>query len=82
MRRQSDVSVHPTDPQDVPYISLWYKTNLAAAQAHLRGVRRLSAVADLTFLKDVTRVTIAWRPRANPIGFRTSGFPVFTTRGG
>ena len=41
--------------QDVPYISLWYKTNLAVAQPDLRGVR-LSPVADFTFLRDVTRV--------------------------
>jgi peptide/nickel transport system substrate-binding protein len=40
---------------DVPYISLWYKTNVAVAQADLRGVR-LSPIADFTFLKDVTRV--------------------------
>jgi glutathione transport system substrate-binding protein len=40
--------------QDVPYISLWYKTNLAVAQPELRGVR-LSPVADFTFLRDVTR---------------------------
>jgi peptide/nickel transport system substrate-binding protein len=40
---------------DVPYISLWYKTNLAVAQPDLRGVR-LSPVADFTFLRDVTRL--------------------------
>jgi peptide/nickel transport system substrate-binding protein len=42
--------------QDVPYIGLWYKTNVAVAQANLRGVH-LSPVADFTFLKDVARVT-------------------------
>jgi ABC-type transport system substrate-binding protein len=42
--------------QDVPYISLWYKTNVAVAQPTLRGVH-LSPVADFTFLKDVTRAT-------------------------
>ena len=40
---------------DVPYISLWYKTNVAVAQPDLRGVR-LSPIADFTFLKDVSRV--------------------------
>jgi peptide/nickel transport system substrate-binding protein len=40
--------------EDVPYISLWYKTNVAVAQADLRGVR-LSPIADFTFLEGVTR---------------------------
>ena len=40
--------------QDVPYISLWYKENVAVAQPDLHGVH-LSPVADFTFLKDVTR---------------------------
>jgi peptide/nickel transport system substrate-binding protein len=40
--------------QDVPYISLWDKENVAVAQAGLHGVH-LSPVADFTFLKDVTR---------------------------
>ena len=39
---------------DVPYISLWYKTNVAVAQPDLRGLR-LSPIADFTFLKDVSR---------------------------
>jgi peptide/nickel transport system substrate-binding protein len=39
---------------DVPYISLWYKTNMAVFQPDLRGVR-LSPIADFTFLKDVWR---------------------------
>jgi peptide/nickel transport system substrate-binding protein len=42
--------------QDVPYISLWDKENVAVAQPGLQGVR-LSPVADFTFLKDVTRTT-------------------------
>jgi hypothetical protein len=41
----------------VPYISLWYKTNVAVAQPDLRGVR-LSPIADFTFLKDVIRVRL------------------------
>ncbi len=41
--------------QDVPYISLWYKTNVAVFQADITGVR-LSPIADFAFLKDVARV--------------------------
>ena len=40
--------------QDVPYISLWDKENVAVSQPGLQGVH-LSPVADFTFLKDVTR---------------------------
>lgn len=39
---------------DVPYVPLWYKTNLAVYQPDLEGVR-LSPIADYTFLKDVER---------------------------
>lgn len=39
---------------DVPYISLWYKTNVAVFQPEIHGVR-LSPIADFTFLKDVYR---------------------------
>ena len=39
---------------DVPYISLWYKTNVAVFQPDLHGIR-LSPIADFTFLKDVAR---------------------------
>lgn len=41
--------------RDVPYISLWYKTNFAVAQRSLTGVH-LSPLADLDFLRDVARV--------------------------
>jgi peptide/nickel transport system substrate-binding protein len=41
--------------RDVPYISLWYKTNVAVAQRSLSGVR-LNPLADFLFLKDVARV--------------------------
>lgn len=37
---------------DAPYVSLWYKTNVAVFQANLRGVA-LSPIAEFTFLKDV-----------------------------
>jgi peptide/nickel transport system substrate-binding protein len=40
---------------DVPYISLWNKTNFVIAQPSLDGVH-VSALADLTFLKDVKRI--------------------------
>lgn len=40
--------------EDTPYISLWYKTNVAVFQPDIRGVR-LSPIADFTFLKDVRR---------------------------
>ncbi len=39
---------------DVPYISLWYKTNVAIFQPGIRGVS-LSPIADFTFLKNVYR---------------------------
>jgi peptide/nickel transport system substrate-binding protein len=39
---------------DVPYISLWYKTNVAVFQPDVRGVR-LSPIADFSFLRNVTR---------------------------
>ena len=39
---------------DVPYISLWYKTNVAIFQPGIHGVT-LSPIADFTFLKDVYR---------------------------
>ncbi|HXG89068.1 MAG TPA: ABC transporter substrate-binding protein [Vicinamibacterales bacterium] len=40
--------------EDAPYISLWYKTNVAVAQHDLTGIT-LSPVAAFTFLKDVSR---------------------------
>jgi peptide/nickel transport system substrate-binding protein len=39
---------------EVPYISLWYKTNVVVAQPGLRGMA-LSPSADFRFLKDVRR---------------------------
>jgi peptide/nickel transport system substrate-binding protein len=44
--------------RDVPYVSLWYKTNVAVYQPDLQGVR-LSPIADFTFLKDVHRSPVA-----------------------
>ncbi len=44
--------------RDVPYVSLWYKTNVVIAQRNLTGVH-VTPLADLYFLKDVARVAAA-----------------------
>jgi peptide/nickel transport system substrate-binding protein len=41
---------------DVPYVSLWNKTNFVVAQRSLAGVH-ISPVGDLSFLKDVARIS-------------------------
>jgi peptide/nickel transport system substrate-binding protein len=53
-RRELYGQVQHAVAHDVPYIPLWYKTNVAVFQPDLQGVR-LSAIADFTFLKDVYR---------------------------
>jgi peptide/nickel transport system substrate-binding protein len=45
---------------DVPYLPLWYRTNVAVFQPDIEGVS-LSPIADFAFLKDVRRVTAAAR---------------------
>jgi peptide/nickel transport system substrate-binding protein len=40
--------------EDAPYISLWYKTNVAVYRAGLEGVT-LSPIAEFTFLRNVAR---------------------------
>ncbi len=40
--------------EDVPYISLWYRTNVAIFQPDIRGVS-LSPIADYAFLRNVHR---------------------------
>ena len=40
--------------EDAPYISLWYKTNIAIAARSLEGIH-LTPLAAFTFLKDVSR---------------------------
>ncbi|MGH9387185.1 MAG: ABC transporter substrate-binding protein [Vicinamibacterales bacterium] len=40
--------------EDAPYISLWYKTNVAVYRAELEGVA-LSPIAEFTFLRNVAR---------------------------
>ena len=49
--------------QGVPYISLWYKTNVAIFQPDVHGVT-LSPIADFTFLKDVYRDPPASTPQS------------------
>ena len=44
--------------REVPYLSLWYKTNVAVARRDLTGVR-LSPAADFLFLRGVARVASA-----------------------
>ncbi len=53
-RRQLYARAQQRIAEDVPYISLWYKTNVAIFQPDIHGVS-LSPIADFTFLKDVYR---------------------------
>ena len=39
---------------DAPYISLWYKTNVAVSRTQIEGVK-LTPSAEFTFLRDVTK---------------------------
>ena len=54
-RRALFADVQRLIAEQVPYISLWNKTNVAVAQRTVTGVH-LSPVADFFFLKDVRRV--------------------------
>jgi peptide/nickel transport system substrate-binding protein len=47
--------------RELPYISLWDKTNVAVAQRNLGGVR-LTPAADFLFLKDVSRTAPGDQP--------------------
>lgn len=40
--------------EDAPYISLWYKTNVAVSRTQIEGVK-LTPSADFTFLREVTK---------------------------
>ena len=42
---------------DLPYVPLWYRVNVAVCQPNLRGVS-LSPTANFTFLKNVSRVSM------------------------
>ena len=61
-RRQFYTRAQKLIADDVPYISLWYKTNVAVFQPDIQGVR-LSPIADFTFLKDLSRTAPAARAR-------------------
>jgi len=54
-RRQLFGKVQRIIADEVPYISLWYKTNVAVAQRTLTGIH-IPPIADFTFLRDVQRV--------------------------
>ena len=53
-RRALYVRAQQLIAEDVPYIPLWYRTNVAVMQADIQGVT-LSPIAEFTFLKDVYR---------------------------
>jgi len=54
VRRRLYGEVQQAVARDVPYIPLWYKTNIAVFQPDIHGVR-VSPIADFRFLKDVYR---------------------------
>ena len=56
-RRALYVRAQQLIAEDVPYIPLWYRTNVAVMQADIQGVT-LSPIAEFTFLKDVYRVPV------------------------
>lgn len=53
-RKRSYSDVQRIIADDAPYVSLWYKTNVAVFQSNLTGVK-LSPIAEFTFLRDVTQ---------------------------
>ena len=54
MRKQLFGEAQRQIAEDAPYISLWYKTNVAVYRAELEGVS-LSPIAEFTFLRNVSR---------------------------
>jgi peptide/nickel transport system substrate-binding protein len=54
-RRQLYGEVQKTIAEEAPYISLWYKTNVAVGQRSLAGIH-IPPIADFTFLRDVARL--------------------------
>ncbi|MBI2834799.1 MAG: hypothetical protein HYX76_10290 [Acidobacteria bacterium] len=58
VRRKLYGRVQQLVAEEVPYLALWYKTNVAVSQPDIRGVQ-LSPVADFGFLKGVQRVPLA-----------------------
>jgi peptide/nickel transport system substrate-binding protein len=57
-RRELYAEAQRVIARDVPYISLWYRTNVAVSQPDIRGVR-LTPTARFEFLKDVYRAPVA-----------------------
>jgi peptide/nickel transport system substrate-binding protein len=53
-RREAYGAAQRLIAEDAPYISLWYKTNVAVGQPSLRGVH-LSPSSDFSFLRHVSR---------------------------
>jgi peptide/nickel transport system substrate-binding protein len=53
-RRKYYSEVQKLVAEDVPYVSLWYKTNIAVTRPNITGMR-LSANADFLALKDVKK---------------------------
>ena len=53
-RRKYYGEVQKVVAEDAPYISLWYKTNIAVTRSNIHGMR-LSAQADFLALKDVRK---------------------------
>lgn len=53
-RRALYVRAQQVIAEDVPYIPLWYRTNVVVCQEDIHGVT-LSPIADFAFLKDVYR---------------------------
>jgi peptide/nickel transport system substrate-binding protein len=53
-RRELYAEAQRAIASQVPYVSLWFKTNFVVAQRALSGVR-LTPLADFAFLKDVAR---------------------------
>lgn len=53
-RRQLYGDAQRVVAEDAPYISLWYKTNIAVSGTHIEGVK-LTPSAEFTFLRDVTK---------------------------
>lgn len=59
-RKRAYQEVQRRVAEDAPYISLWYKTNVAVAQHELTGIR-LTPLAAFSFLKDVSRREVTTR---------------------
>jgi peptide/nickel transport system substrate-binding protein len=60
-RRELYAEVQRTIAEQAPYISLWYKTNVAVARRSLTNIH-IPPIADFTFLRDVTRAAPAGAP--------------------